>query len=630
MNELPDTIQVLHVDDEPDFADMTATFLEREDERFVIETATSASAGAAQLEQNRFDCVISDYDMPSQNGIEFLKSVREQYPELPFILFTGKGSEEVASDAISAGVTDYLQKEGGTDQYTVLANRITNAVEHQRTREHVERSEQRLREIVDSLPHLLYVLDENGNYLLVNEALAAFHDSTVEDIEGSNIAEVLDGSAAAQFQQFIGETLETGTTKRAPEVEVSDPDGETHVFEPRLQPYEFGDVDDRAVLGIAADVTERKTYERRLATLNETTPELMAAETRTEVAEIGVEAAADVLGLEANGIHLYDEQSGLVPVAQTDAGHDLVGDPPTFTGEDSIAWRVYEQGEPLAIEDVHDHPDIHNPNSPVRSELILPLGEAGVLIASSPTAATFDDEDSVLVEILASNITAALEQVERTAEIRAREAELERQNERLEEFASVVSHDLRNPLQVAQGRLELLKEDCETEQVAPIERALDRMDVLIEDILTLAREGVRVNEMEDVALGEVCDACWQHVETGEATLEITTDKTIQADRSRLQQLIENLVRNAVEHGGDATTVTVGDLDSGFYIADDGRGIPADERESVFDAGYSTADDGTGFGLSIVKQVADAHGWTIRLTESETGGARFEITGTEQA
>jgi signal transduction histidine kinase len=156
------------------------------------------------------------------------------------------------------------------------------------------------------------------------------------------------------------------------------------------------------------------------------------------------------------------------------------------------------------------------------------------------------------------------------------------------------------------------------------------MDALIEDILTLAREGDRVNELEDVDLGEVCEACWQHVETAEATLETTTDKTIRADRSRLQQLIENLVRNAVEHGRDDVTVTIGDLETGFYIADDGTGIPADERESVFDAGYSTADDGTGFGLSIVKQVADAHGWDITLTESEAGGARFEITGTGHA
>jgi len=127
---LRDTIRVLHVEDDPDFGELTATILEREDDRFALERATSATDGNAHLEERQFDCVVSDYDMPGTHGIEFLTFVREQYPELPFILFTGKGSEEVASDATSAGVTDSLQKEGGTDQYAVLANRITNVAEH--------------------------------------------------------------------------------------------------------------------------------------------------------------------------------------------------------------------------------------------------------------------------------------------------------------------------------------------------------------------------------------------------------------------------------------------------------------------------------------------------------------------
>ncbi|MFB6281060.1 MAG: response regulator, partial [Haloferacaceae archaeon] len=101
------TIRILHVDDEPDFADLAASFLERENDRFVVETATSASDGLDRLADDRFDCIVSDYDMPGRNGIEFLETVREDHPELPFVLYTGKGSEEVASDAISAGVTDY-------------------------------------------------------------------------------------------------------------------------------------------------------------------------------------------------------------------------------------------------------------------------------------------------------------------------------------------------------------------------------------------------------------------------------------------------------------------------------------------------------------------------------------------
>ncbi|MFC6988997.1 sensor histidine kinase [Haloplanus sp. GCM10025708] len=143
--------------------------------------------------------------------------------------------------------------------------------------------------------------------------------------------------------------------------------------------------------------------------------------------------------------------------------------------------------------------------------------------------------------------------------------------------------------------------------------------------MTLAREGVHVGEFESVDLGKLIKNCWQTVPTAEATLVTDTDREIQADSSRLEQLVENLIRNAVEHGGNDVTITIGDIDDGFYVADDGPGIPEDEREQVFESGYSTAKEGSGFGLSIVKEIVDAHRWNIRVVESETGGARFEIT-----
>lgn len=126
-------IRVLHVDDQSSFGDLVADLLEREDDCFNVITETSAAEGLDRLEKSTLDCIVSDYDMPGENGIEFLESVREEYPELPFILFTGKGSEEVASDAISSGATDYLQKKPGTDQYKLLANRIKNAVDQYRS-----------------------------------------------------------------------------------------------------------------------------------------------------------------------------------------------------------------------------------------------------------------------------------------------------------------------------------------------------------------------------------------------------------------------------------------------------------------------------------------------------------------
>ena len=201
-------------------------------------------------------------------------------------------------------------------------------------------------------------------------------------------------------------------------------------------------------------------------------------------------------------------------------------------------------------------------------------------------------------------------------------------NSRLEEFASVVSHDLRNPLNLAKGRLQLAQETCESEHLDNVAQALDRMEALIEDLLSLAQAGKQISKTEPVALGALCESSWQSVATADATLVVETERQIRADRSRLRQLLENFFRNAIEHGGEHVTVTVDELDTGFYVEDDGPGIPTDERTQCFEAGYSTTEEGTGLGLSIVKQIVDAHNWRIHLTDGTTGGTRFEITNVE--
>lgn len=218
---------------------------------------------------------------------------------------------------------------------------------------------------------------------------------------------------------------------------------------------------------------------------------------------------------------------------------------------------------------------------------------------------------------------------------------VEQQNEQLDAFVGTVSHDLRSPLSVIGGRLKLLETESESEHIDHISTAHGRMAELIDELLTLAREGRAVGDTQFVDLREVSNAAWQSIEAPNATIQITTDCQVLADRSRLQQVIENLLRNSIEHGitdpqpaGDDSTntqpitVTVGELPDGFYLEDDGIGIPAVDREEIFETGYTTSADGTGFGLAIVSQIIEAHGWTVRATESQTGGARFEITGVE--
>ncbi|MEF8778715.1 MAG: ATP-binding protein, partial [Natronomonas sp.] len=211
-------------------------------------------------------------------------------------------------------------------------------------------------------------------------------------------------------------------------------------------------------------------------------------------------------------------------------------------------------------------------------------------------------------------------------ERKEKQAQLQRQRDRLDEFASVVSHDLRNPLSVIDGRLLLAQDECDSEHLDDIGTAVSRMETLIDDLLTLAREGEQVSETERIDLEPFAEHCWQYVDASKASLRTDVEQSIWADRSRLQQLLENLMRNATEHGGDDVRITVGGLEDGFYVEDDGPGIPPEDRDEVLETGYSTSEEGTGFGLSIVEQIVDAHGWTVRVTEGTDGGARFEITG----
>lgn len=209
---------------------------------------------------------------------------------------------------------------------------------------------------------------------------------------------------------------------------------------------------------------------------------------------------------------------------------------------------------------------------------------------------------------------------------KAREQEVERQNERLENFASIVSHDLRNPLNVAQGYIDMLQADINRDELQLVDNALDRMGVLITELLELAQSNREIGERNAIPLTTVAEDAWRHVDTTEAELTLPeSNPQVMADESRLQQLFENLFRNAIEHGGADVHVTVETTANGFDIADDGPGIPPDKRDRVFETGYTTEGKGTGFGLSIVQQIVAGHGWDIQITEAADGGAKFVIT-----
>jgi signal transduction histidine kinase len=221
-----------------------------------------------------------------------------------------------------------------------------------------------------------------------------------------------------------------------------------------------------------------------------------------------------------------------------------------------------------------------------------------------------------------------IEQRRTSERLAARQEMLQRERDRLDEFASIISHDLRNPLNVATSRLELARDDCETEHHDHIEDALDRMETIVDDTLTLARHGKHVGETEAADLGTLARQSWQVVSGEGADLTVAESCTVEADPTRVEHVFENLYRNAVEHGGEEVQVRVGVLSeqAGFYVADDGPGIPENKREKVFERGYTSEDEGTGLGLTIVRSIAEAHGWSVAAVQSNDSGARFEFTG----
>ena len=871
------SLSVLCVDDEPGLAALVGTYLERFDRTVDVTAATSAGRALAELADTEFDCIVSDYDMPGIDGLALLESVRAERPTVPFIMYTGNGSEAVASDAVSAGVTDYVQKRTGTDQYRSLARRIRSAVERreqghtaQDDTDHREAAERSLetapdpvfvtvdtrcvyanpgaeallageRDSVIGAPldtlvrhahtgttpagtdrgahsggvsegfegtqvarerllvtagdrerpvetvartiawdgesATVHVLRENGEtspgengsrQSLMSAAVEASPDGILvtgadrqpvsyndqfldywdlpESILGSTDGQVLFDAMAERvagtetFRSHVREQyatpsdtqrslvrLENGTkldqysapvgdgnnthshiwyfrdiadsqgsgqtaqgvfdrmtdavialdnewrltflNKQAEELLGRTTDGllgtelwtafpgveETEAYDRYHEAVETGEPVSfemdyeplKAIFDIRAypsetgltvyfrDVTEQRRTETELRAAVDSLRDLYTVasdqtmsfeEKREELLALG----ASYLGL-SNGFvtEISDNQQS---IRASVGDHDLLQPGGSCPLEESYCRRtvtteegflaVTHAGESDQVTDTAH--DVFGLETYIGSRMIVDNELYGTVCFASttPRAKEFSGMERMFVEVLARWLSYELEQ-------QAYCSQLEATNDQLEEFASIVSHDLRNPLGVASLRLSLAREECNSEHLDSIEQAHERMETLIEDILTLAREGAVVDELAAVDLAGLCETAWTHVDTGAATVTVETEQRLLADESRLTQLVENLVRNAVEHGGPNVTVTVGDLEDGFYLEDDGVGIPPDRRSQLFESGHSTDPSGTGIGLRIVRKVVDAHGWAVTVTDSDAGGARFEITGVDR-
>ncbi len=479
--------------------------------------------------------------------------------------------------------------------------------------------------VLGRMTDAFYALDEHWEFTFLNDRAENLLGEAREDLIGRDIWSAFPEAADTEVYDRFHRAVDTGET-----VTFSlyyDP-METH-FEVRAYPDESG------LTVYFRDVTDQRRTERELertvATLHSlyelaSNADKSFEEKRSEMLELG----RSYFDLSYGFVTEISEGTQYIVAATGD--HELLQSGESCPLEQSYCRKTIEADEILSVADAREEGweddrafEVFGLGSYVGAKLVVDGDLYGTLcFASSEPRETFSDSERTFVELAARWLSYELERERYRADI-------EERNERLEEFASIVSHDIRNPLNVAQGALEGVRAECDSPHVADVAESLARMETLIEDILTLARQGEAVGDVEVVDLADLLSECWDTVDSRDATVRVETGLLLEADRSRLQQLLENLLRNAVDHGGDDVTITVGDLadGDGFYVADDGPGIPPEDRETVFDSGYTTDADGTGFGLRIVGKIAAAHGWTVSVTESDAGGARFEVAGVER-
>lgn len=256
-------IRVLHVDDEPDFAELTADFLEQKHDGFTVTTETDANRALDRLDTTEFDCIVSDYNMPSMNGLEFLEVVREEFPDRPFILFTGKGSEEIAADAISAGVTEYLQKETGTDQYTVLANRIQNAVSQHRTEQQYEETRAWYQTILQHSSDYVMIADGNGTVQYVTPPIERVMGYEPKEIIGAGSFDFVHEDDIADAMDTLSEIATQPDREQTVEFRAQHDDGSWRWLEVRGRNFLDHPVIEGVLVNVR-DITQRKEREREL------------------------------------------------------------------------------------------------------------------------------------------------------------------------------------------------------------------------------------------------------------------------------------------------------------------------------------------------------------------------------
>lgn len=583
-----------------------------------VTTVDDIGAAIAACKEQSVDGIVvldaaatEEYD--HVDGATQVREIRTLVGDVPVVVYVEREGKEPIIEAYEAGADDVCRVPAGRSE--LLTRKVSYAAG---VGGEFDDEQTRLRSIFDSYPLDLFVKDDMNRMIDLTAEDPLFRDFQREWVPNMTDFEFF----GQDFGEFLYEEEQSMLEAEEPMVEKVEhyltEAGEDRWVSTTKAPRYDDDGEVIGVVGSVFDVSHVKRQERAMAALNEAAQRLAQAETQTDIAQTAVEVAAEIGALPRVQIALYDDTRGSLDPVPTGAGES-----PPFETHDRWFHRAATGDAVYATPSDVDVPELGEEDVHVeRSEtvatpgLFVPLGEHGV-VGFVTDGQPMDEFTVELGQVLASNVEAALDRAER-------ERRLGETNDRLREFALLGSHELRNRIQTAYGQLARIDD----EEAATLEQTIEGFDRLVTQLVTLARSGSLVQTTSPVDIRSVARRTWAELDHQGSTLEVVDSMRIAANEEALREIFGHLLRNAVEHAGPDVTITVGALTDGFFVADDGPGIPQAQSERAFQFDYDDAASRSGYGLYIVSTIAQSHGWTVQSTTGTDGGARIEITGVD--
>lgn len=423
-----ESVAILLVDDDPRFRERMADLIERKNTVASVTTAPDGATAIDRLESGSYDCVVSDLRMPGMDGLELAERVRAADETLPFVLVTAAGSEETASEAFSAGVSEYFRK--NTD-VAVLVRRIRHLVDRAQGKRSVKRTKERYEALIEDSSDLVAVVRADGTITYHSESLRRTMGFEPGTAVGNDVVEMIHPDGRERTRAALADLAATPdgeARSRSLEVRIRDADGGWRWLESTIRTTDADAID--GFIANSRDVTARRRRETSIRAVHDATRSMMAAGDPSVVERVVVDAAVDALGLDLVAVFRFDDAEGaLVPTEYDDDFVEALGELPTVERGEGVAWAAFADGESRVYDDVRTAEEVYDPDTPVRSELVVPIGTHGVLVSSDLDTGAFDEVDVDAAETLCANAEAALGQLDRERRLRDREAELERQTE---------------------------------------------------------------------------------------------------------------------------------------------------------------------------------------------------------